>query len=288
MKPHGNLIAIALAIAGLGIGAIFSPLAETAWSLAVITLFGTALVDALVCFFIAPPTIERKTPGSLSLASWSRIRLILQNDHAFSGITLRVFDHHPAAFAVRGLPQEFTIARHHFAEMAYELKPTERGLFEFPGCELLLRSPLSLWWRRLWVPVKTAVRVYPNYSTIAKLLLHEADNPLSLSGVRLRRRRGQGTEFEQLREYRDGDPLRSIDWKATARMSRLIAREYQDERDQQVVFLLDAGRRMLAKDAELSHFDHALNAMILLSYVALRHGDAVGANGPRSRRSRDR
>ena len=59
-------------------------------------------------------------------------------------------------------------------------------------------------------------------------------------------------------------------------MSRLISREYQDERDQQVIFMLDAGRRMLAKDGDLSHFDHALNAMILLSYVALRHGDAVG------------
>ena len=140
----------------------------------------------------------------------------------------------------------------------------------------LLRSPLGLWWRRRRVPVQNSIRVYPNYSTIAKLLMHEADNPLSMSGVRLRRRRGQGTEFEQLRDYRDGDPLRSIDWKATARLSRLISREYQDERDQQVVFLLDSGRRMLAKDADLSHFDHALNAMILLSYVALRHGDAVG------------
>jgi uncharacterized protein (DUF58 family) len=60
-------------------------------------------------------------------------------------------------------------------------------------------------------------------------------------------------------------------------MGRLISREYQDERDQQVVFVLDSGRRMMARDAELSHFDHALNAMLLLSFVALRHGDATGA-----------
>ena len=276
MKPHARLIGVALALGVLGIAAILVPRMETVWLATLAVLVAAAVIDIAVCWLVPAPTVERKMPGSLSLSVWSPIRLLVQNDRAFSGITVRVFDHYPAGFGFRDLPQEFRIRKHHFAEMSYELKPTERGRFEFPGCELLLRSPLGLWWRRIRVPVRSDIRVYPNYSTIAKLLLHEADNPLSQAGVRLRRRRGQGTEFEQLRDYRDGDPLRSIDWKATARMSRLIAREYQDERDQQVVFLLDAGRRMLAKDADLSHFDHALNAMILLSYVALRHGDAVG------------
>lgn len=83
-------------------------------------------------------------------------------------------------------------------------------------------------------------------------------------------------EFNQLREYRQGDSLRAIDWKASARMRKVIAREYQDERDQQVIFLLDCGRRMLAQDQEFHHFDYALNAVLLLAYTALRQGDAVG------------
>ena len=152
----------------------------------------------------------------------------------------------------------------------------QRGEFEFPRCELRVMSPFGLWWRRRFVETSSVVRVYPNYSTISKLLAFEVDNKLQLTGVRMSRRRGEGIEFHQLRDYREGDSLRSVDWKATARMSRLIAREYQDERDQQIVFLLDTGRRMLAKDAELSHFDHALNAMLLLSYVALRQGDCAG------------
>lgn len=90
------------------------------------------------------------------------------------------------------------------------------------------------------------------------------------------RRRGDGQTFLQLREYRIGDSLRQIDWKATARMRKPIARDYQDERNQTVLFLLDCSRRMRAQDDDLSHFDHALNAMILLAYVALRQGDAVG------------
>jgi len=102
------------------------------------------------------------------------------------------------------------------------------------------------------------------------------DDWLSQMGVRQRQRRGLGLEFHQLRDFRDGDTLRQIDWKATARKRTPIAREYQDERDQQIVFLLDCGRRMRSQDDELSHFDHALNACLLLSYVALRQGDAVG------------
>ena len=177
---------------------------------------------------------------------------------------------------VEGLPCDVAVRPQHFADVVYRARPTERGEFEFPGCELRIVSPYGLWWRRRFVDASSIVRVYPNYSTISKLLAFEVDNKLQLTGVRMSRRRGEGIEFHQLRDYREGDSLRAIDWKATARMSRPITREYQDERDQQIVFLLDTGRRMLAKDAELSHFDHALNAMLLLSYVALRQGDGAG------------
>jgi uncharacterized protein (DUF58 family) len=91
-----------------------------------------------------------------------------------------------------------------------------------------------------------------------------------------RRRRGSGSDFRQLREYREGDAQRQIDWKATSRLRKLISREYQDERDQQIVFLLDCGRKMSTQDGDLSHLDHTLNAALLLSYVAIRQGDAVG------------
>jgi uncharacterized protein (DUF58 family) len=83
-------------------------------------------------------------------------------------------------------------------------------------------------------------------------------------------------EFHQLREYRQGDAQRAIDWKATSRTQRLIAREYEEEKDQRVLLVIDCGRRMASKDDELSHFDHALNAALLLAHVALRQGDAVG------------
>jgi uncharacterized protein (DUF58 family) len=93
--------------------------------------------------------------------------------------------------------------------------------------------------------------------------------------------RGQGTDFKQLSEYRVGDAVRHIDWRATLRLGKPIVREFQDERDQCVMLLVDCGRRMRADDRTAAigttHFDQVLNAVMLLSHVALSQGDAVGA-----------
>ena len=120
------------------------------------------------------------------------------------------------------------------------------------------------------------VRVYPNFAPLAKFALFSAEQASRLVGAHLKRRRGEGTDFHQMRDYRVGDSLRQIDWKATARTRRLVSREYQDERNQQVVLLLDTGRRMLARDDVMSHFDHVLDASLVVAWLALRQGDAVG------------
>jgi uncharacterized protein (DUF58 family) len=135
---------------------------------------------------------------------------------------------------------------------------------------------MGLWTARRYLTLQDTTRVYPDFARLYGGQLLAVDNWLSQIGVRQRQRRGLGLEFNQLREFREGDSLRQIDWKATARQRTPIAREYQDERDQQIMFMLDCGRRMRSQDGDLSHFDHALNAALLLSYVALRQGDAVG------------
>lgn len=275
MIPRSPLfiaVGLLLALAAL---AAFYPAAAEAWLVAGAAAAVVAAVDALRGFSRPPPEIERRLPGSMALATWSQVSFVIRNTGPKT-VDVVLYDLHPPGFASRGLPAAATVPAGRFAEVGYELRPTARGLFRFEGTDLRQASPLGLWWRRIRLPLADSLRVYPNYSTIRKLLAYEVENHLQLAGVRMSRRRGEGIEFHQLRDYRDGDSLRAIDWKATSRMTRLIAREYQDERDQQVVFLLDAGRRMLARDAELSHFDHALNAMLLMAYVALRQGDAIG------------
>lgn len=245
-----------------------------AWGL-LLALLLLATLDAIRLRRRPSPRVQRQMPGSLALGRWGEVRLALEHDFP-QPLTVQVFDHVPDGLSVENLPQSIALRPGESSELGYRLRPLRRGHFSFSRCEIQLPSPMGLWSARRLIEVSDATRVYPDFARLYGAQLLGVDNWLSQLGVRQRQRRGLGQAFHQLREFRDGDSLRQIDWKATARQRTPIAREYQDERDQQIVFMLDCGRRMRSQDGELSHFDHALNACLLLSYVALRQGDAVG------------
>jgi uncharacterized protein (DUF58 family) len=218
---------------------------------------------------------ERLVPRILPLGVWRDVKLRFVNatDKTYQ---LTVFDHYPQPAELTGLPQTIQVTACGWTEIVYCMRPLERGEMHFGTLQILLDSRYRLWQRTLKLASPMTVKVYPNFSAIAQYALLTTDHCVTAIGVHKQRRRGEGQDFHQLREYRVGDALRQIDWKATARTRKLIAKEYQEERDQAVVFLLDCSRRMRTSDGPLSHFDHALNAMILLAYVALHQGDAVG------------
>ncbi len=243
------------------------------WALfALATLVAGA--DALRAWRLPVPEVQRRLPGSLALGVEEKIGLRLSQTG--KPLTLDLYDHHPASMQARDLPVTLTLPAEGFVEHRYRVTPLQRGELAFPLIQLRLHSPWGLWRRNIRLPRDETLRVYPNFAAVAKYTLLAADNRLSQMGIRKQRRRGEGQDFHQLREYRDGDPLRQIDWKASSRLRKLISREYQEERDQEIIFLLDCGYRMLARDSELSHFDHSLNAILLLAWVALRQGDGVG------------
>lgn len=265
----------------VGLTVLLAVLASVLPALLPLWLAGLALlailaaVDALRLYGRAAPTLLRQLPSALPLGVDREIALRLENDSPHPQ-QLSVYDHPPSCMAVYDLPQRLQLPPGEGAELHYRVHPLVRGSFEFAQTELRLRSPWRLWDRRLRVGQHEAVRVYPNFAALTRFALLATDHRLSQIGVLKRRRRGQGMDFHQLREYREGDIQRQIDWKATSRMGRLISREYQDERDQQIILLVDCGRRMQARDDALSHMDHVLNAALLLAFVALRQGDAVG------------
>jgi uncharacterized protein (DUF58 family) len=239
---------------------------------------GVALVlalDALSIWHKGPLEVEREVPGSLALGAWTRALLRVHN-RGRSMLRAEATDHQPQSMRVRGLPRSVAVAPGEHAEIPYSLLPEARGDLGFERPELRVRSRLGLWRRRLRAGQGERVRVFPNFRELMKYSLLATEHRTSALGIRQRPRRGDGLDFHELREYRTGDSLRQIDWKATARQQKTISREYQQERDQQILFLLDCGRKMHARDDALSHFDHALNALLLLAHVALRHGDAVG------------
>lgn len=242
-----------------------------------LALLALAVIDAVRLRRLPSPRIKRQMPGSLALGRWGEINLQVAHEFA-EPLKVNLFDHVPDGLAFEHLPLTVELQPGHVSHISYRLRPTRRGHFSFDQCEVNLPSPLGFWSGKRLLGVVDQTRVYPDFARLYGGELRAVDNWLSQLGIRQRQRRGQGQEFHQLREFREGDSLRQIDWKATARQRTPIAREYEDERDQQIIFLLDCGRQMRSRDGELSHFDHALNACLLLGYIALRQGDAVGLN----------
>ena len=273
--PSPLLIRLAVLVLLAGIAASIFPALAPLWPALVVMGLFVATFDAALGWRGPALDARRAVPASLPLGVWHDIVLRIHNGGR-GALAVRIFDHHPAGLQARGLPQAVMLPRSGWAEIRYGVRPVERGDQRFGSIELRVMSPLGLWEFRRYAGESALTRVYPNFAALTKYALFATDNRLSQIGILRRRRRGEGLEFHQLREYREGDSLRSIDWKATARSNRVIAREYQDERDQQVLLVIDCGRRMAAQDGELAHFDHVLNAALLLAYVGLRQGDAVG------------
>lgn len=219
--------------------------------------------------------VVRQLPHSLALGAEAKVSLRIENGYDFS-VQLELTDYYPAEVETQALPIICSIEANAHKNVDYLIRPIRRGAAEFGKTHLRIESRWRLWQKRQQQGELQSLKIYPNFAPIAKLAMMGLEHQLSQLGVHLQQRRGDGSDFHQLREFREGDAIRQIDWKATARHSKAISRDYQDERDQSVIFLLDCGRRLRNKDDEFSHFDHALNALLLTSYVALRQGDAVG------------
>ncbi|HEY9102835.1 DUF58 domain-containing protein [Chitinimonas sp.] len=275
MIPSRHLILLVAAWALMGVAASNLPALLLAWWLLGGTLLLVALLDAARAARRPALRLERQLAGVWPVGCWGEVVLTLHLD-AGRPLKLALFDDYPTSWELEGLPWQTRLAAGHFVRQHYRLKPNERGDYHFGQAQLRLASPLQLWQRTLRLGEPQQIRVFPDFSKLLGHTLTATDRRTPQLGLLRKRRRGEGTEFRQLREYRQGDSLRAIDWKASARQLKPISREYQEERDQQVVFLLDGGRRMLARDDGTSHYDHALNALLSLAWVAQKQGDAVG------------
>jgi len=279
MIPTLRLLRLLGAWTLLGLGVSIWAKAMPLWWASTGVLALALLVDGLLSLWPKGLEAEREVSASLALGEWREVRVKLRNPSRFS-LVIELFDHHPSDFESRGLPARHRLPAGGFLEQPYQVRPTARGPRAFGPVQVRVSTPLGLLARTLKLPAPFSVKVFPNFAAVARYALFATDQRLSMLGILKRPRRGEGMDFHQLREYREGDTLKQVDWKASARSRKLISREYQDERDQQVVFLLDCGRRMKSLDeldgAALGHFDQALNALFLLAFVALKQGDAVG------------
>lgn len=241
-----------------------------AWNVAVVAV---ALADLSLVWKVRVEA-KRQVAQVLSVGRPNEASLQLQSRMSRSA-DIEVTDDAAVDVEVRHLPATLRLAPGERASLSYQLVPTRRGSHALGDLWLRILSPLGLWRRQLRVVAPATVRVYPDLQAVRiyeKLVRESRDERFT----RATRRRGGESEFERLREYTRDDDARRIDWKATARKGVPITREYELERNQNIVFLLDCGRLMTAETDGVSHLDHALNAMLMLGHVSVRAGDHVG------------
>lgn len=159
-------------------------------------------------------------------------------------------------------------------ELEYFVKPSYRGDFDFGNINVRYLSRFKLFWRQTKFQQPKTVKVYPDLISLQELTLKLSVS--STEGETRLRKLGEGTEFSSLREYVNGDDIRRIDWRATARRDFPIVRTFEVSKDQTILILLDAGRMMSTRISGLSRFDWGLNAALSLSLAALTKGDQVG------------
>lgn len=162
------------------------------------------------------------------------------------------------------------------AQMVYAVWPPRRGDYAFGDLYLRWASPLGLVRRQARFAAAAAVKVYPNLVDVRKYDLLLRRNRLWEVGLRATRMLGAGNEFERLRDYTPDDEYRRINWKATARRGKPISIEYETERSQNIYVLLDIGRMMRSPVGDVAKMDYAINAVLLLAYVAAQKGDRIG------------
>lgn len=220
--------------------------------------------------------IERRAPHRVSLGATSRETLLLENRGKLSA-RVRLTDDLPEILARQGGDvREIVVAPGRDEKVEYEVRADRRGDAEFGDVHVRVLGPLGLAWRQRRVYRADPVRVLPGVMEVRRYRLLGLHNRLREAGFRPVRQRGEGGSFESLREYARGDDPRTIDWKASGRRSRLIVRQYEAERRQNVVMLVDAGRLMTEKVGDRERIDYALTAALLLADVASLHGDLVG------------
>lgn len=242
-----------------------------------LVLDGVIVALALLDLLLAAPaslTARRTVPDNASLNRDIEVEIEVRS-RLRRTVHLWVNDAVPEQAEQEGLPARLRLEPGTVRRLTYRLRPLVRGPARFGEIWIRYPSPWGLWTRQLRVEAKSTIRVFPDVKAVRHWdLLARMDRNRAAS--RLTRHRGGDTEFERLRDHQRDDEFRKIDWRATARRRRLTVREYQLEQNQNLVVMLDCGRTMAGEWGGFTALDHALNATLMLTHVAVRRGDRVG------------
>lgn len=241
-----------------------------------LTFLLATLADIVLLFWLKGNIqLQRYLPDRFSNGDDNEVKFSISSSYPFS-VNLELLDEIPAKFQKREFSLSFVISRRKALETTYQLKPTERGEYEFGKSNVLVSTQLGFITRRKVFGEKKVVKVYPSFLNLEKYELAAISQSLLLSGQKRMRRIGQSTEFDHIKDYVLGDDPRHINWKASARKGDLMLNHYVDEKSQPVYSVIDKGRPMKMPFEGMTLLDYSINASLVLSNVAIKKGDRAG------------
>lgn len=217
----------------------------------------------------------RVCPERLSNGDDNQIAVHIDNTYPHI-IYLEVIDEIPIIFQARHINFKARIKPKRTKVITYKVRPTQRGEYPFGKTRIFAGTLIGFIQRRYSINTEYSTKVYPSFIKLKQYELLTIKNNHTQNGIKKVRRIANKTEFEQIKEYVKGDEYRHINWKASARMSKLMTNVYQDERSQQVYCVIDKGRTMQHSFRRMTMLDYAINSALALSYIATKKDDKAG------------
>ncbi|MGE0551101.1 MAG: DUF58 domain-containing protein [Kofleriaceae bacterium] len=282
MRPTLRYLVILLAGIPVSLGAVMiHPRLWTAWVIYVAAAVLLGGLDALLALPARKLRIKARLPAQLFIGEAGIAALELTAGRRGAAVELLAeldddLEPQPAATVVLRATAAGEAAR---ATFELTLKPRRRGDHALRSVHVRWRGPFGLIEKRVAITIDKRVGVVPNLGAVRAVALRMFSDHNFMSGLKVEKFLGDGSEFESLREYVPGLDHRAIDWKSSARHRKLLCQEFRAERNHQVVLAVDAGQLMSEPIAGVPKLDHAINAAILLGWFCLRTGDRVGLIG---------
>ena len=240
------------------------------------SLFGLTFIDIFLVFSSkAPIEVERKVSDRLNLGDENKVKIILKN-RSGQPVNFTLIEGYPVEMQERSASFKGTLMSEGIQEFDYTFIPKSRGVFEFRDVFVLIRSMFFLVTRRIDVSLNQEVHVYPSVLQMKRYELLVFQQQKVTSGIKKIRRLGNNSEFEQIKNYVQGDEIKTINWKATSRRNELMVNQYQEEKSQSVYCIIDKSRSMQMEFDNLSMLDYSINSSLVFTNIALRKGDKAG------------
>ena len=233
------------------------------------------LVDIIMLYHKRGVDASRLCAERFSNGDENKVEIRVENSFKFP-VGLNVIDEIPFIFQRRDINFKLSLKSQEGKSIIYHLRPTKRGVYGFGKIRVFASTPIALIQRRFTCGESQDIKVYPSFLMLNQYELMAISNNLTELGIKKIRRIGNNTDFEQIKDYVSGDDYRTINWKATARRNKLMVNVYSEEKSQQVINVIDKGRVMQQAFGGMTLLDRAINASLVLSYIAMNKEDKAG------------